>query len=63
MTTAAKNIPRKFYRLIATADNGTELEIYHAGENGYLTRNTRTGEYNYVGTDILKRVRIKQIDY
>lgn len=63
MTTAANTIPRKFYRLIATTSDGTDLEIYRAGESGYLTRNPRTGEYAYARADILRRVRIVRIDY
>lgn len=63
MTTATNSIPRKFYRLIATASDGTTVEIYRAGENGYLTRNTRTGEYNYVTADVVNRMYIQRIDY
>ncbi len=63
MTPVINNVPRKFYRLIATASDGSTLEIYRAGEGGYLTRNTRTGEYTYTTDDVLNRVRVTRIDY
>ena len=63
MTTATNSIPRKFYRLIATASDGSTLEIYRAGEGGYLTHNMRTGEYVYATADILNKVRVTRIDY
>ena len=56
-------IPRKFYRLIATASDGSTLEIYQVGDNGYLTRDTHTGEYNYVTADAVNRMCIQRIDY
>ncbi len=52
---------QKFYKIIATDHNGATVEIFRAGEGGYLIRNARTGEYNYTTGDILNRIHIINI--